>query len=240
MEILVGKGGNQSMPIMDETVSRVHCKIEVMDSGFIAVTNLSASGTYLNGVKLVKRTLAKKEDTLRLGPSFSAIISELIESEDYNMYTCHQVVCRKYRSSRDLQVFLSTSSQRALESMPPFCIPVAKSAQACYLMNEGKYWEAQNLIYDAGDSLYDMQDGSALLQGVYATILTVCARLYFKVGRLDVALESIKGACGIFDRLSSDNAGCSVEQHQETYSLAAEIYAMLGDNEAETIYKNKL
>lgn len=240
MEILVGKGGNQSMPIMDDTVSRVHCKIEVLDSGFIAVTNLSASGTYLNGVKLLKRTLAKREDTLQLGPSFTATINELIESEDYSKYTCHQVVSRKYRSSRDLQVFLSMSSQRASVDMPSYCIPVAKSAQACYLMDEKKYRDAQILIYEAGDALYDMQDGSTLLQAVYATILTVCARLYFKVGMLDVAQESITGACNIFDRISINEAGCSAEQLNETYSLATEIYTAIGDSNSAFYYQSKL
>ena len=190
MDILVGRGGNQSMPITDETVSRIHCKIEVLDNGYIAVTNLSTAGTMLNGQKLIKRTLVQKNDILQLGPKFQASVNDLIEKEDYSAYTCHQVVQRKYPSSRELQVFLSTSSQRATDQLTNYAIPVAKSAQACYLMDEGKYWEAQNLIYEAGDTLYDMQDGSVTLQGVYATILVVCALLYLKVGRLDVALEA--------------------------------------------------
>ena len=177
MDILVGRGGNQSMPITDETVSRIHCKIEVLDTGHIAVTNLSTSGTLLNGQKLVKRTLAKK----------------------------------------------STSSQRASDQLTSYAIPVAKSAQACYLMDEGKYWEAQNLIYEAGDALYDMQDGSDILQGIYATMLVVCARLYMKVGRLDVGLEAINGAISIFDRLPADIPGNSAEQRGEADQIVTLI-----------------
>jgi len=239
MDILVGKGGNQSMPITDETVSRIHCKIEVLDSGHIAVTNLSAAGTFLNGAKLVKRTLVNRDDKLQLGPRFTATVRELIESEDYAAYTCHQVVRRKYQSSGALQVFLSTSAQRASDQLTQYAIPVAKSAQAYYLMEEGKYWEAQNLIYEAGDTLYDMQDGSELLQGIYATALTVCARLYLLVGRLDVGLEAIKGAAGIFDRLPTDVPGCSTEQRRETFDLAFEILTKLGDQEQAAIYNNK-
>lgn len=225
MDILVGRGGNQSMPISDETVSRIHCKIEVLDNGYIAVTNLSTAGTMLNGQKLIKRTLVQKNDILQLGPKFQASVNDLIEKEDYSAYTCHQVVQRKYPSSRELQVFLSTSSQRATDQLTNYAIPVAKSAQACYLMDEGKYWEAQNLIYEAGDTLYDMQDGSVTLQGVYATILVVCALLYLKVGRLDVALEAINGAISIFDRLPTDVQGNSVEQREEANQIAAQIKA---------------
>lgn len=240
MEILVGKGGNQSMPITDETVSRIHCKIEVLDTGHIAVTNLSAAGTFLNGAKLVKRTLVNRDAQLQLGPRFTATVRELIESEDYAAYTCHQVVRRKYQSSSALQVFLSTSAQRASDQLTKYAIPVAKSAQACYLMEEGKYWEAQNLIYEAGDALYDMQDGSEILQGIYSTVLTVCARLYLLVGRLDMGLEAVKGAAGIFDRLPADIPGSSKEQRREAYDLAAEIFTKLGDQEQAAIYNNKV
>ncbi|MBR5655764.1 MAG: FHA domain-containing protein [Prevotella sp.] len=230
MEILVGKGGNQSMPITDETVSRIHCKIEVLDSGHIAVTNLSAAGTFINGLRLVKRTLVNRDAQLQLGPRFTATVRELIESEDYAAYTCHQVVRRKYQSSSALQVFLSTSAQRVSDKLTRYAIPVAKSAQAYYLIDEGKYWEAQNLIYEAGDTLYDMQDGSDLLQGIYATMLVVCARLYLEVGRMDTGLEAIKGAISIFDRLPSDCLGNSVKQREEANKILSMINERMGNN----------
>ena len=228
MDILVGRGGNQSIPISDETVSRIHCKIEVFDTGMIAVTNLSTNGTLLNGQKLVKRTLVKASDKLQLGVRFQTTVKELIEKEDYSAYTCHQVIQRKYKSSHELQVFLSISAQRSSDQMTSYAIPVAKSAQACYLMDEGKYWEAQNLIYEAGDALYDMQDGSDILQGIYATILVVCARLYLKVGRLDVGLDAINGAISIFDRLPADAPGNSIEQRKEANEIASLIKVGLG------------
>ena len=223
MEILVGRGGNQSMPITDEQVSRIHCKIEVMDSGHIAVTNLSAGGTLLNGVRLVKRTLVKPEDTLQLGPSFTATVKELIKATDYDTYTCHQIVLRKYPTARELQVFINTSAQRTDVQMPPYVMPVVKSAMAYCLIDEGKYWDAQSRIYEAGDTLYDLQDGSELLQGIYASMLTVCARLYKAVHRLDVALEAVNGAISIFDRLPSGCTGASDEQREEAARLESEI-----------------
>ena len=86
-----------------------------------------------------------------------------------------------------------------------------------------RYWEAQSLIYEAGDTLYDLQDGSELLQGIYASMLTVCARLYVAVNRLDVAQEAINGALSIFDRLPEGCSGATDEQREEAASLAAEI-----------------
>ena len=240
MDILVGKGGNQCMPITDETVSRIHCKIEVLDSGYIAVTNLSASGTFLNGQKLVKRTLVKREDELQLGVRFKATIRELLDNVNYETFTWHQVVRDKYLTSNALQAFISTSALKVNDQLPCYFMPVVKSAMAYYMIDENKFREAQNLIYEAGDMLYDMQDGSELLQGIYASVLTVCARLYQQVNRLDEAKEAILGAAGIFNRLPSDGLGCSMEQRKETYSLAAEILTKLGLADQAAIYSNKV
>lgn len=223
MEILVGRGGNQSMPITDEQVSRIHCKIEVMDSGFIAVSNLSSAGTWLNDIPLVKRTIVKPSDTIRLGPSFTATVEQLIATTDYSDFICYQAVLRKYPTARELQVFINTSSQHSDSQMPPYVMPVVKSAMAYCLIRESRYWEAQNYIYEAGDTIYDMQDGSELLQGIYASMLTVCARLYVAVQRLDVAKLTIDGACYIFNRLPQGCAGASDEQREETEALAKEI-----------------
>lgn len=228
MEVLVGKGGNQSMPITDETVSRIHCKIEVLDSGFIAVTNLSASGTFLNGQKLVKRTLVKREDELQLGVRFKATIHELLDSVNYETFTWHQVVRDKYLTSNALQAFISTSAQKVNDQLPCYFMPVLKSTMAYYMINENKFREAQSLIYEAGDMLYDMQDGSDLLQGVYATILVVCARLYLKVGRLDAGLDAVNGAISIFNRLSVDCLGNSIEQREEANLVLTQIKSKMG------------
>lgn len=228
MEVLVGKGGNQSMPITDETVSRIHCKIEVLDSGFIAVTNLSASGTFLNGQKLVKRTLVKREDELQLGVRFKATIHELLDSVNYETFTWHQVVRDKYLTSNALQAFISTSAQKVNDQLPCYFMPVVKSTMAYYMTDEKKFREAQSLIYEAGDMLYDMQDGSDLLQGVYATILVVCARLYLKVGRLDAGLNAVNGAISIFNRLPVDCLGNSIEQREEANLVLTQIKSKMG------------
>jgi hypothetical protein len=54
-------------------------------------------------------------------------------------------------------------------------------------------------------------------------MLVVCARLYLKVGRLDVGLEAINGAISIFDRLPADVPGNSAEQREEADLIAVQI-----------------
>ena len=225
MEVLVGTGGNQSIPINDPGVSRVHCKIEVLETGHISIVNLSAAGTYLNGSRVVKRTLAKMDDTIQLGHNFTAKVRDLIEKEDYSLYTCHQVVRSKFKDSDAIKVFLDLSANRAGEKMANYTMPVVKSALSYYYIDEGKYRSAQELIYEAGDEIYAMQDGSLLLQGIYATILAVCARLYLEVGRYVLALETIQDAMSIFNRLDGYDLGYSEEQKNEAFSLMEEIMA---------------
>ena len=240
MIILVGTGGNQSMPITDNTVSRIHCKIEVLNSGFIAVTNLSSAGTFLNGIRLSKRTLAKREDELQLGENFKATINELIDSVNYNTYTWHQIVRNKYATKSSLQAFINTASQNVTEQYPIYFTPVVKSTLAYYLIEEKSFGEAQKLIYEAGDMLYDIQDGFELLQGVYASVLTVCALLYLQTNHLDKAQETITGAASIFDRISAEVPGCSKEQRKETYGMAAKIMTKMGKSDQAAIYNKKI
>lgn len=227
MNILIGKGGNQSIPITDESVSRVHCKIELLDGGFIAVTNLSTSGTWVNGNKISKRTLVQLTDELRLGQRFTAKVSDLIETEDYSAYTCHQVVSRKYTTAASLQVFLSTTSQGLSGQLAAYVLPVVKSTLAYFYIDEGRYREAQDLIYEAGDELYAMQDGSSSLQGIYATMLVICSRLYKEAGILDKALETVQSAISIFERLTPDILGNSREQREEAEFLLAQISSLV-------------
>ena len=78
------------------------------------------------------------------------------------------------------------------------------------------------------------------MQGIYASVLPVCARLYLRVDRLDVAKETILGAAGIFDRLQTDCLGCCMEQRKETYNMAAEILTKTGQTDQAAIYSNKV
>lgn len=78
MEIIIGRQGNQKMPISEPTVSRKHCKVTKNSDGTYTVENISDYGTKVNGVSII-RTSATLDSILELGPIFKATLRELIE-----------------------------------------------------------------------------------------------------------------------------------------------------------------
>ena len=81
MEIIVGRKGTQRTPITDTTVSRQHCKILVNADGTYTIENISASGTYVNGNSII-RTAVTPDTMLRLGPSFSIAVRDLLPLQE--------------------------------------------------------------------------------------------------------------------------------------------------------------
>lgn len=114
------------MIIDDESVSKIHCKIEVLDSGRMALTNLSAKGTWLNGIKLIKRTLVKPDDELRLGPTYTVQVKELLTQENYNAYTNYIYVAERYKTKGDLEAFINAAAKYSAGNMPNYVMPVVK------------------------------------------------------------------------------------------------------------------
>ena len=77
MEVIVGKQGNQRIPITDQYVSRKHCKITSNGDGSYTIENLSQNGTFVNGRRIIK-TKVQAETVIQLGPNFSIKVSELL------------------------------------------------------------------------------------------------------------------------------------------------------------------
>lgn len=227
MEILVGRGGNQGIAIDDVSVSKIHCKIEVLDSGLIALTNLSAKGTWLNGAKVIKRTLIKPDDELRLGDSYTVKVKDLLTQENYKAYTSYLYVRDRYGSEGDLEAFIRTAAKLSAEEMPDYVMPVVKSTLAYYYIQGDKLYEAQMLLYEVGDLLYDMQDGSELLQGVYASILDLVGRLYLEAGRYQEAKETADDADKIFKRIQPNQFSSTQAQRDSVAQLLDNVNAIL-------------
>ncbi len=80
MEIIIGRQGNQKMPISDQSVSRKHCKVTIDSNGTYTIENLSVAGTFVDGVEIIK-TKVSPSSRIRLGQSFTATLSELIGSQ---------------------------------------------------------------------------------------------------------------------------------------------------------------
>lgn len=79
MEIIIGREGSQKTPITDKTVSRKHCKVIVNPDGTCTIENLSDSGTKIEGVSIIRKTVSP-DSRIQLGPAFTAKLSDLIGS----------------------------------------------------------------------------------------------------------------------------------------------------------------
>lgn len=78
MEIIIGKQGNQKMPITEPTVSRKHCKVTENGDGTFTIENLSTTSfTKVDGRDIVK-TRATLDSEIGLGPLFKAKLKDLI------------------------------------------------------------------------------------------------------------------------------------------------------------------
>jgi hypothetical protein len=73
-QVEIGRGGNCTICLPDETVSRKHALLTTGTDGEWYVYDLrSSNGTYVNGVEIVAGTRLKPNDVVRLGPSGPAL-----------------------------------------------------------------------------------------------------------------------------------------------------------------------
>ena len=112
MEVIVGKQGNQRIPITDEFVSRKHCKITSNGDGTYTIENMSQNGTFVDGRKILK-TKVSADTVIQLGPNFAIKVSELLPvtrtdnnpttSKEYSLKPLEEVWLDYHDSLLDLQ-----------------------------------------------------------------------------------------------------------------------------------------
>lgn len=104
MEILIGKQGNQRIPITDEYVSRKHCKLTSNGDGSFTLENLSQNGTFVQGRKILK-TKVSSDTIIQLGPNFIVKVADLIPLSypDTGAVTNHSAQLIKEYSLKPLQ-----------------------------------------------------------------------------------------------------------------------------------------
>ena len=78
MEIIVGRRGEQSFPIMDKAVSGKHLKLTTMPDGNVQVEDLeSTNGTFIDGIRIIKKTVSR-DTVVQMGSSFTFRISDVL------------------------------------------------------------------------------------------------------------------------------------------------------------------
>ena len=78
MEIIVGRRGEQSFPIMDKAVSGKHLKLTTMPDGNVQVEDLgSTNGTFIDGVRIIKKVVPR-DTIVQMGSTFTFRISDVL------------------------------------------------------------------------------------------------------------------------------------------------------------------
>ena len=78
MEIIVGRRGEQSFPIMDKAVSGKHLKLTTMPDGNVQVEDLgSTNGTFIDGVRIIKKVVSRNT-VVQMGSTFTFRINDVL------------------------------------------------------------------------------------------------------------------------------------------------------------------
>lgn len=192
MDILVGRGGNQNMAIKDPEIGAIHFELgEVED--LISISILSYKPTYVNGQRVVGYgNLFERDAVLTAGSSLNLKLSELLDTGifDYKLIQSWSEVINRFSRSVDIDVFLNCciENENEKDTLP---VIYMKMGKAYLLIEENKLREAQILIYEIGDILYSLQDGSETLKTAYLGIFIPAYLLYKKAGLADMAQATL-------------------------------------------------
>ena len=78
MEIIIGRRGEQSFPIMDKAVSGKHLKLTTMPDGNVQVEDLgSTNGTFIDGVRIIKKVVSRNT-IVQMGSTFTFRVNDVL------------------------------------------------------------------------------------------------------------------------------------------------------------------
>lgn len=77
MTMIIGREGEQKMPINDRTVSRQHLEVTPLQDGRYKIRNIGKNGTFVNGV-MIDECIVSADTELRLGSTFKASLHQLM------------------------------------------------------------------------------------------------------------------------------------------------------------------
>lgn len=78
MEIIIGRKGEQPFQITDRLVSGKHIKLTTLSDGNVQVEDLgSSNGTFINGVRIIKKTVTR-DTIVQMGPNYRFKIGDVL------------------------------------------------------------------------------------------------------------------------------------------------------------------
>lgn len=83
--IIIGKQGQQRIPLTQADISRKHCKITLNEDKTLTLEDTSTYGTYIDGVRILK-TIVTPNTIVQLGNSYKVKVSQLVP-QDFISYS---------------------------------------------------------------------------------------------------------------------------------------------------------
>lgn len=219
MDIFAGRGGNQKVPLTSKEIAPLHCMIECEDDNVYKVTPTSVMPTFIDGERIFGATYVDGDTTVSLGKGNDYRIADLRKHIDASDFSDWGFVSRHIPDTVSAEAFNSVAVWEYPVNdgeLNEFLWNNVTACQANYLIDEGRLRKAQELLYEAGDSLYAMQDGTPGLKAAYAALLVVLGKLYKAAGRGDVAAQALDSA----RRVLASAPECSTEVTELLNSLS--------------------
>ena len=194
MHIIIGRGGNQKQKITDPKIATCHCIIWGTDTpGEYEIEPLNVKPTLVDGRRIFTKVPADGNTRITLGDTFDAKVKDIVkEMFDLHSITDWGVAADRFATALSVEVFQQFCWREYADD-----IAADNSIMLCKafrLIEDGRLRAAQELLYEAGDALYENQDGSDRMRDAYAAALVLAALLYDRIGRSDAAQEARNGA----------------------------------------------
>lgn len=199
MDIYIGRGGNQAADLTTAGVAPLHCIINEEDDDY-KVTPMNVLPTLADGERIGHEAWVSADTMLTVG-NITLPITELAKTADLTEWSDWGVARRRLCDFNAAFIFnKGTVGEYYIDEEESggteYILLWGYSAccMAYYMIEQGQMRKAQELIYEAGDDLYALQDGSPRFKIAYAGVLALLAWFYVKIDRLDVAREALNGA----------------------------------------------
>lgn len=208
MDTIVGRGGNQAVDLSAAGVAAVHCVISKTERGY-NVYPANVAPTFIDGKRLfVLDEEFRGNEKISVG-NYTGTVEDLYRQMDFSGIIDWGTMTERMPDADAARMFNKVTVKEYIEDKKEalFLWDNAAACQAYYLIENGKLRNAQELLYEAGDELYEAQDGSVRLKTAYASLLVLLSWLYIKAGRKDVAAVAKSGA----QQLIGAGAQCSTK-----------------------------
>lgn len=207
--IVIGRGGIQKPIIKDKSVPPLQGYFLEDEDGDLIFNLRSVKPIYFNGERATYiDTVVEPGSKVTIGDGLTFTLEELLEPMDIEELKDWGVALRRFDSAIAANVFWTVSLIVDDEDNYPFVEETsARCCEAFYLIESGKFKDAQKIIYEAADLLFDKQDGSEKYKRAYTAVLALAAYFYFKIGQKDLAEATLED----FRSVINSGVKCSEE-----------------------------